>query len=64
MRRLLAGSLFFQRHFEIIMKGTVRCIVRVLMRRIIQNIFIGIFQGSCECGNEPSGSIKRGEFLD
>jgi hypothetical protein len=18
----------------------------------------------CECGNEPSGSIKRGEFLD
>jgi hypothetical protein len=21
-------------------------------------------QRSCECGNEPSGSIKRGEFLD
>jgi hypothetical protein len=20
--------------------------------------------GSCECGNEPSGSIKRAEFLD
>jgi hypothetical protein len=20
--------------------------------------------GCCECGNEPSGSIKRGEFLD
>jgi len=20
--------------------------------------------GSCECGNEPSGSIKCGEFLD
>jgi hypothetical protein len=20
--------------------------------------------GSCECGNEPSSSIKRGEFLD
>jgi hypothetical protein len=20
--------------------------------------------GICECGNEPSGSIKRGEFLD
>ena len=19
---------------------------------------------SCECGNEPSGSVKRGEFLD
>jgi hypothetical protein len=21
-------------------------------------------RGSCECGNEPSGSIKYGEFLD
>jgi hypothetical protein len=20
--------------------------------------------GTCECGDEPSGSIKRGEFLD
>jgi hypothetical protein len=20
--------------------------------------------GSCECGNEPSGSVKRGVFLD
>jgi hypothetical protein len=20
--------------------------------------------GTCECGNEPSGSIKLGEFLD
>jgi len=20
--------------------------------------------GTCECGNEPSGSIKRGEFLE
>jgi hypothetical protein len=20
--------------------------------------------GSCQCGNEPSGSIKLGEFLD
>jgi hypothetical protein len=20
--------------------------------------------GNCECGNEPSGSIKCGEFLD
>ena len=20
--------------------------------------------GSCECGNEPSGSVKCGEFLD
>jgi hypothetical protein len=22
------------------------------------------WRGCCECGNEPSGSIKRGEFLD
>jgi hypothetical protein len=22
------------------------------------------WRGSCECGNEPSGFIKRGEFLD
>jgi hypothetical protein len=20
--------------------------------------------GTCECGNEPSGSVKYGEFLD
>jgi hypothetical protein len=25
---------------------------------------IGIGIGACECGEEPSGSIKRGEFLD
>jgi hypothetical protein len=24
----------------------------------------GQVAGSCECGNEPSGSIKREEFLD
>jgi hypothetical protein len=24
----------------------------------------GQVAGSCECGNESSGSIKRGEFLD
>jgi len=22
------------------------------------------WRGACECGNEPSGSIKCGEFLD
>ena len=22
------------------------------------------WRGNCECGNEPSGSIKDGEFLD
>jgi hypothetical protein len=25
---------------------------------------IGTGGGPCECGNESSGSIKRGEFLD
>jgi hypothetical protein len=25
---------------------------------------IGMWGGSCKCGNEPSCSIKRGEFLD
>jgi hypothetical protein len=25
---------------------------------------MGQVAGSCECGNEPSGSIKWGEFLD
>jgi hypothetical protein len=24
----------------------------------------GQVASACECGNEPSGSIKRGEFLD
>jgi hypothetical protein len=24
----------------------------------------GQMAGACECGNEPSGSIKCGEFLD
>jgi hypothetical protein len=25
---------------------------------------LGQIAGSCKCGDEPSGSIKRGEFLD
>jgi len=25
---------------------------------------LGQVTGTCECGNEPSGSIKCGEFLD
>jgi hypothetical protein len=27
-------------------------------------IWLRIGAGCCECGNEPSGSIKCGEFLD
>jgi hypothetical protein len=38
-------------------------------RRIILKWFFkkwdgGQVAGCCECGNEPSGSIKCGEFLD
>jgi len=25
---------------------------------------LGLVAGTCECGNEPSGSIKWAEFLD
>ena len=25
---------------------------------------VGTGGGNCECGNEPSGSVKCGEFLD
>jgi hypothetical protein len=35
-------------------------------RRELDRYDLGYGQvaGSCECGNEPSGSIKSGEFLD
>jgi hypothetical protein len=26
--------------------------------------WIDMSQDSCECGNEPSGSVKCGEFID
>jgi hypothetical protein len=26
--------------------------------------WIELAQGTCECGNEPSGCVKCGEFLD
>jgi hypothetical protein len=26
--------------------------------------WVGQVEGTCECGNEPLGSIKCGEFLD
>ena len=26
--------------------------------------WIELVAGTCECGNEPSGSIKCGEFID
>jgi hypothetical protein len=45
---------------------------RIILKYILKNwfggawtrsIWLGIGTGSCECGNEPSGSIKCGKFL-
>jgi hypothetical protein len=48
---------------------------RIILRRIFRKWDLGIWTGlswlrivtgggTCECSNEPSGSIKCGEFLD
>jgi len=48
---------------------------RIILRWIFGKLDVGAWTGSswpsvgtgggqCECGNEPSGSIKCGEFLD
>jgi hypothetical protein len=48
---------------------------KIILRRIFRKwdvgawigsswLMIGTFGGICDCGNEPSGSIKFGEFLD
>ena len=34
------------------------------MRTGLGGLRIGTVEGACVCGEEPSGSIKRGEFLD
>jgi hypothetical protein len=34
------------------------------VRTGMDRLRIGTFGGTCECGEEPSGSIKWGEFLD
>jgi len=41
-------------------------IVRVIKSRRMGStcLRIGIGAGTCECGNEPSVSVKCGEFLD
>ena len=48
----------------------------IILRWIFRKWDVGVWTGSnwlrigtvgghnCKCGNEPSGSIKRGEFLD
>ena len=44
--------------------------VRILLRNIhTESLEPGLFRqgqvaGTCECVNEASGSLKRGEFLD
>jgi hypothetical protein len=35
-----------------------------LRRRMVRRTFLFVFAGCCESGNERSGSIKRGKFLD
>ena len=37
--------------------------VRAVHQRVRSGVEHG-FADACECGNEPSGSIKRGELLD
>jgi hypothetical protein len=48
---------------------------RIILRYIFRKSDVGVradcagsgegqVVGTCECGNEPSGSIKCGEFLD
>jgi hypothetical protein len=47
-----------------------RIILRWIFRKWDVRVFTGLswfmiqMAGTCECGNEPSGSIKCGEFLD
>jgi hypothetical protein len=36
-----------------------------ILNKLNNILYIGkCVAGACECGNEPSGSIKSGEFLD
>jgi hypothetical protein len=43
---------------------------RIILEKIFKKWDVGVrtgygqVAGACECGEEPSGSIKRGEFLD
>jgi hypothetical protein len=48
-----------------------RIILKLIVKKWDEKAWIGLIwlrvgqvAGCCECGNEPSGSIKRGEFLD
>jgi len=37
---------------------------RIILRWLFRKWDVGFWTGTCECGNEPSDSIKCGEFLD
>jgi hypothetical protein len=38
--------------------------VLIMLRNIQRSLGIRLVAGSCECDDEPSGSIKCGEFLE
>jgi hypothetical protein len=41
--------------------------IKWIFKKLVGGAWTGLIWlriGSCECGNEPSGSIKCGEFLD
>jgi hypothetical protein len=52
-------------------RGRWGIILRRIFRKLDVRVWTGFswlkletMAGTCECGNEPSGSIKCGEFLD
>jgi len=38
--------------------------LHVLLQSVVIRVRQGQMAGTCECGNEPSGSLICGEFLD
>jgi len=66
----LVGNLSGRGHLEV--PGVDgRIILRLIFRKWDVGVWtgsiwfrIGQVVGTCDCGNEPSGSLKCGEFLD
>jgi hypothetical protein len=42
----------------------IKMILKKLVGKVSTGLIWGLVAGSCEHGNEPSGSIKGGGFLD
>ena len=42
----------------------LKCILKKWNGTWAELIWLRIVAGSCECGNEPSGFLKSGEFFD